>query len=689
MLVVSLDEYGKFEGNSKNEILAIGGVIFKPDSRQSREEEKKLVDAENKRIKRFFQNVFSRCGTSLPRDLHYINDDNAKTIKNKEAVKKTEECLIRELFDFLKGDGKWRGENAPLGKYYLYYLVGDRDGIISNKNTGNILDDEFATNRYEHMAYRVLENIILYNFKLEDDYYRLQLATRTMPIKDEKIIKQVKELGNKGNNKGYYAITDKTGYRAFLSNLLDDSHKRDTEFDIDVDSINYNVYEENEGFLYLADIVCNVFKRNHGHSFDNEAKTTAKNAIKAINSYLTVNFVKNNYFLWAYNDIDNDFHFAYKNYLSGNYFDALLGYCNIINKQKNRSAIAGIYKKQWILPAMELIENCDDYKNVLFAAKKFENYLYSNDRILDNARDIGNVLNCYFEKCMESEYAAAQLSAKQALYLLNKSQMMYNNHLGNYEEAQIFYSKCLKTVDSFGVDEYFELECNNCVSLLDQLHFEEAKRKAELLCNYERVVNNVKRKIFPSELNIRYGKSLSQLAQCYAFCQEYENADKAFKKALKQFGNDVGNAQRTRSYYLHSLIEQRNKKGYEKVAKDYFGSNNIDEQLSTFDKETMNAFALFVYLKALYTFYLDDINTNTIDNLITFIDEQKSDNDHPWELIYNYAYKIAYVCLKEDKKRQDKFYKKARTCVKPPENSVINAIIDSFDNPSGLTYMYK
>ena len=103
---------------------------------------------------------------------------------------------------------------------------------------------------------------------------------------------------------------------------------------------------------------------------------------------------------------------------------------------------------------------------------------------------------------------------------------------------------------------------------------------------------------------------------------------------------------------MHYYIEAGDKASYEQLAVDYFGGNHtLADQLSYIQSlpeqevpvQSM-AFALYVYVKALYVLYKDDIDvfiTNQLRHIEQDIRKAVLINSHPWELIYTYLSLIA------------------------------------------------
>ena len=120
-----------------------------------------------------------------------------------------------------------------------------------------------------------------------------------------------------------------------------------------------------------------------------------------------------------------------------------------------------------------------------------------------------------------------------------------------------------------------------------------------------------------------------------------------------------------------------------------------------------SSFKLYVYMKALYVFYVDDLKINSpklLKELLKKFEGIKNisnKSNHPWEMIYKY---VAFCCLKVGNKEfNDKAVEYVNEAKKINVNGeIIQKIIDEIDiqfnsvkegndvfENSKLTYMYR
>jgi len=154
--------------------------------------------------------------------------------------------------------------------------------------------------------------------------------------------------------------------------------------------------------------------------------------------------------------------------------------------------------------------------------------------------------------------------------------------------------------------------------------------------------------------NTQRGKIYSSLGQFYGFEGEKDEALKYFSKALDEFkySRIDKNRETTLSYLLHLAVEQRDFELFEKYMKELWNSSDLEEIFKkiTDNKSNKRRYQLYLYLKALDTFYIESVSEKLLNNIVDF-DYKGSDFEqvHPWELIYKY---LAIICLKKQSRNK-------------------------------------
>ena len=710
MITIALDEGGHFENLRPSEnCMYIGGVVFQCKDENTRKRELE-------RLQNYFKEICNNEGCRYPQDLHYNWCDNH--VINQVTAEKVKNAIITSLPEFLNGTGKW-ASNAPKGKYYLHALVGDKNGINYFEGNGldkindlsNLLNDDISSNRYEHMAYRAIENLLFYNFRFQntdDNHVRLNLATRVFKVNDDaKLEREAFQTGHEKHDKyeSTFKATTLSSYRAALISMIQNSNRKDLWFDdIRVESI---CYEDNpdvnfyHGFLYLSDIICNLYYSILKDC--NQADAGIEQLWQKCQQY-----APQRVYVWSYNDFDQKYREIYKSFVFKDYYNSLKEMCRI---SRTNEKSAKVYDALWfddIIKNVLFSNDENEFSYIEESIKSLENEL-SNAKIeVDEARSIFNLLESKTEElCNKSDNESKKYGL---LYNLYKSEMTICNHEGNPVASQEAFNKCRNYSRYVNVEDFTELQNMYSVKLCDSLRFEEAIKVTKKTCEYEELLHTIKEEINPSELKyIHQGRTYSQLAQCYSFVNDYENATKYFLKAFECYGDDTFNRTITLSYYLHMLIEQKNREEYEKIIKEYLGQETLKEQLlDILSLDGISSlFKLYVYMKALYVFYVDDLKNNSpklLKELLSKFESVKNienKRNHPWEMIYKYA---AFCCLKIGNKdyndKAEEYIKLAKNINN--EGGILQKISDEIDiqfdsvkedkdvfENSKLTYMYR
>lgn len=665
MITIALDEGGSFEYdkmylNDRQSIKTpfVGGIIFECESKS--EKEKELA-----RLETFLKSACTEAKTEFPMGLHYNRNQNTNAITNRDAVNRVKQLLEEKLPEFMK--------TSPNGCYYVYAIITDRIGMreMTRRGISNLQDDNLAANRYEHMAYRVIENLVFMNPRLDEKEVQLDLATRSLP--GNVMVGRSKAADDLGYQRfktiDSYIVTSASSYKAAINAAMLNSPKNDIYFMLNVKSIDYKETADtkNEGFLYLADTICSVFQ-NVLYQVTDLPK--AMNQLLERGQRLTG---PNKTMLFAYSDIDQVFREAYRDYEQRNYFDSLIAMKNgVINKIPGYD----IYQKIWFNTIEKRIEEDYSLTNLQIALEKLDDYQSQPDCNLLVARDIQNVLEKQIYR-KEREKLPAIL-----LFRFYRTKMTINNHLGDYEMAQYAYKKCMEVSNQVSVEEYLELRNMYSVSLLDQQRTKEALEYTKQTCNYEELLKDIKLEIYPNhdEIYVHFGRTLSQLGQCYAFCGEYEEAESCFAKAINFFGERQIDRFRTLSYYLHALIEAGEEKQYRLLSKEFFGTESIAKQfeaISIMDAASKK-YALYVYIKALFMLFKEDVVRKAINGMIGQLEEEyaKNKDAHPWEMIWKYA--AFLTVFTNDGRNNDKakiLMKKAAEAVTTSEAGIVKKIV--------------
>ena len=642
MLTISLDEYGQFEKEDNTPRL-IGGVVYACDPRGSAKEQAAEQNAEKYRIAEYLERCCLDCGARFPQDLHFETRNPA----HNEVVKRVKD-RIKSTFlkEFLPG---------AKGKYYFYAILSEGRGVTQfSPDEGNMLADNYGINRYLHMSAQVLRNLLIDNPVVSGDSYQLELATRRIPADEIKKLEMVnfglntiqKERENGfvppdeatlfRDEKALFPVTTALSYVSALSALSMDRGMSGANYRLFAQSINYMPEKGKlQGYLYLADIVCSFFedviKTRGGTS------PSGPLASRLYEEACRLTGHRDN-MIWSYGDIDFTYRAALLSLADGDLFTCL---SLLYDVTRSNAKAAALYQDFWVEKALKQMKQGRSDLDFVHAAQRLAEYMDQNRTTEDQAR---------------AEYVANQLliaagdmpsNSRYAFDLYRCLSKLYN-HRGLSEKAQSFFEKAMQSARSAPIGDYMELRNDYSVSLSDQLKHTDALAFTEETIQYEELIEEIRKGLSGDayeDISIRCGRTRSQIGQCLAFLNRHEEATVQFEKAFALFGDNEKEKQQTRSYLLHNLIEAGNREDYEREAAIYFGTEDRLRQIEAVckDSDTAPDFAIYVYVKALWVFYLHETSRSSAERLLKALQTQQKRGvlRHPWELISRYCALIA------------------------------------------------
>ena len=636
MIVISLDEGGRFELIRKQQCMLIGGTVFQCETEEDIKKEKQSLE-------RFFRTVCSEQECSYPADLHY-NRSGGKVI-NAETAEKVKKALAEEMPDYLCKRGRW-AQGRPAGStYYAFCMVGDQNGLDDN-SAGNLRDD-VATVRYDHMIYRTIENIIFYNPRFQDEKnIVLHLPTRVIQTTDPFLTDELKQLGysRHKNNQGVHEqnvfdVTDPASFRTCLESALLSSDRNDLIFDLSVQSINYETPQFHQMFLYLADTMCSVYQDAIS------GLTTNAQALPALDKYCSQLVNSSKALLWAYHPADRQWRKIWKRYSNGNWFDALI---NAGELRFSNQAVKQIYSKIWVRPFEEDLAVKNDFSALSEAVFRLDQYMLNKSNRNQN-------IGMYIMNLLKENYRQITDEKERGVleYRLSKIMMGLYNHCGEFTKAQEEYNKCVNAARYVPIEEYLGLQLPYSVSLCDARRFEEAEKVASALVSHHELLNAIKEDVYPGDKTIydSYARALSQDGQCLAFLEKYDEGLERFNQALDIFESGTQDWLVTSSYRLHLLIEKGDRDTYTELARAYFGAGSPKKQFAAILNRKCGSvpFALYLFLKGLWVFQ-PETDPQTIREFTDKVSELQriSGSFHPWEQIMKYCAFLQCRCFEAD-----------------------------------------
>lgn len=278
---------------------------------------------------------------------------------------------------------------------------------------------------------------------------------------------------------------------------------------------------------------------------------------------------------------------------------------------------------------------------------------------------------------------------------LIKSGIACYNHVGQSRKAYALFEELEGMKQQIHVLEYLSIRNRAAVFLADSYRYEEAcEMMKKNVAQLEKIKDTYKKAAQDLEMEVADCCQVTDLARSYSALGQYmtflrlwdsENdillqgdPEAAFLKAIQEFGQQTINQNITYSHLLHYAIQRKDEKGkqiFEKYRKAYFGrEGNIFEQIDETLEKWEFKYELYVLLKAIYTYYIEEVNEEFAEKIYGMLINRKLLNckEHPIELIYRYMGLILYEYNKKkgtspvDEYVKDAFVN-AVTCMEPAQ----------------------
>ena len=278
---------------------------------------------------------------------------------------------------------------------------------------------------------------------------------------------------------------------------------------------------------------------------------------------------------------------------------------------------------------------------------------------------------------------------------LIKSGIACYNHVGQSRKAYALFEELEGMKQQIHVLEYLSIRNRAAVFLADSYRYAEAcEMMKENVTQLEKIKDTYKKAAQDLGMEAADCCQVTDLARSYSALGQYmtflrlwdsENdillqgdPEAAFLKAIQEFGQQTINQNITYSHLLHYAIQRKDEKGkqiFEKYQKAYFErEGNILEQIDETLEKWEFKYELYVLLKAIYTYYIEEVNEEFAEKIYGMLTNRKLLNckEHPIELIYRYMGLILYEYNKKkgvspvDEYVKDAFVN-AVTCMEPAQ----------------------
>lgn len=683
MITISLDEYGEFE-KEENKPLFIAGIVF--DDRENAGEIHIEEKIERERIRAYYKKVISDAGDgfSYPQDLHSNGDGE----RDHNVIAPVKSKVAETLPEFIR-DGTYEGnalynENGQRirdrkGRYHLFVMLKSDDGKkkLLAQHANMLAKDDWAANRYFHMAGSVVNRIIFHNPLYPAGHMpsvNIDIATRSTgnvddlddDLKDE-FIKQAYRLNTAGNtNHRYYSIMNADIYRTLIAQEMVNSGNIGIKIEkLYVKSIQYDPGKQMMEFLYLSDSLCSLLAFNlYGRSADEWLEQILGRV-----DHLNPN---NTNLVFGYDEIDNDFSRAWNCYENKNYFEALSITYDAAIKQ---GRFAKHYKDTWFPYLEERIKLTMDPGHFNKSVNELSAMLTTNNLQQEKLLYLMGQFTEMIPE-VESKYRSPDMRSR-VLYRLYDTGVSAFCHIGNAKKALEYYEKCKKHAFYAGVDAFLNTGNKLVVCLEDCFEWDKALKIAKDNVSNQELVSEMKREVLKNgdEFNfLDEAKALSQMARILAEKRD-PDAETIFRGALAKLEHGSANYKITQSYLLHYYADMKMMEEFEKEATDYFdGKATYNQRLRyilNFDEEVhstfSNEYALYVLIRGLFLFNQDAVDDVLWEKLCSLKEtlEKKDGREpggHPWEITYKYL--EMFAIRKNDENARKRFSELKGSCLR-------------------------
>ena len=679
MVTISLDEYGEFEKN-ENKPLFIAGLIF--DDLDKDDE----VLAERARIKSYYKKAISDVENTLvesgeytgselmyPRDLH----SNGNRDRDRNVIKPVKLKISETLSEFIEygtyNQNPLKGEDDKelpkrKGMYHLFVIIKSADGKkkLLSENAGMLANDEWAANRYFHMASTVVNRLIFHNPLYPNGHassINIDIATRatgSTRFMDPELRQQFEEqaysdnIYNQNSDYGYYKIMTPDIYRTLIAQEMVSSDKINVKIDkLNVSSIKYNANRENMEFLYLSDSICSVlgYRLYRYNTCADDWLEDIVDRVKQLNP-------QNENMVFGYDEIDNYFSKAWNCYENKHYYEALSVTYDAMTKE---GKFAEYYKKTWFPYIEDAIKDNISPEDFTIGVNNLEELLMVNNLNQEKSLYLMEQFESMADK-VSLKYKSKEMMAT-ALFKLYNTGVSVFSYIGAPATALEYYKKCKKYAYYVGTDAMFATNNKLAGCLTDAFEWDKALNICKENIDNYKAVSDIKRKIWNEENDADFldeAKMISQLAGLYALKRSNE-AEKYFRKALSIFEKGTANYKITQSYLLHYYADMNMQPEFDREITDYFDGKNTYWQMFGYITDMEESahslfsveYAIYVLIRGIFYFHQDEIDDVfwgrlcNIDKII-YMKTGSRPSGHPWEITYKYL-EIMAVKRNDDK----------------------------------------
>lgn len=329
-------------------------------------------------------------------------------------------------------------------------------------------------------------------------------------------------------------------------------------------------------------------------------------------------------------------------------------------------------ERDWLQDALTNLQKHIRKESFAYACEELDQALCTNNR------DDDELLFIFRQLEDIKEHRLLDFEDKRVLFLLYHAATAIFNHKADRKMVKAYKERCEQYghVKDVSADEKISQELRERTSEMDCFHYQDALEKTNQILEKATIIRQETRKLseqygyhISGISDLAYGRILSTKGQCLAYLRDPQAGD-IFEEAMNYM--DVPNKRITQSYYLHHLLDIKDQERYETVAYDYFHHQSdlleqfyclVKRSSADQDAEYSLPYALNVYIRALFTFYLDEIPEKIKEGILNGTlwgdmvglnyNLKRQVTAHPWEMIYKY---LMLICEHYGKHLQSQLY---------------------------------
>ena len=662
MFTVSLDEKGRFEEWNDAPLL-VAGLVYAGSEEDTQ--------AERRRVAAYYRLVCleaSQGGVDcrFPRDLHYTKDqDNRAAV---QAVKRVQDETMAGFlrlgkFRSLTLDRNLRQSVDPSvygilrdleprqGCYTVYAILNERDNSLASRALSVFVRDDYASNRYQHMAEDVLLRMLFHNPRPASDpaanegvRIALELATRSLPVTDPKQQEEYETLGTRGDvdysgsaGRRWFSGTSGDTYRTAIGRVMRRTGKTHMDLSLKMSSIDYGYATDEQAFLYLADSVCSYLL---GESPFHEADEPRIRRLYTDAGSLTSQLP----FVIGYGETDDEFFRAWNFFEIREYFDALRGMYRV----RQRGGFGPFYRDIWEPQLLERMAARATRQALTEALDELLAYVDANNQ------DPAEIVFIYESLRFIAELVPGRLMEGMHFRLYDAGLQIYND-LGDSARALDCFTSCCACISEAGADEFL-YSCEGAViSLCDMFRYQQALGQAQQNLSNAELLDELRREMVRPHLEdgaqnfqrTECGWALGQLAQVQAFLED-PAADDTFALALTQLQEGSSDYCDVLIHRMLLALDRGERAQFEAMAAQLYKGNDRRRLDQILQRAGRGRAAQMPFEYELLLFLKDLAGRKELprgDKLEAFLDDmdavlaarglQPLVGGHPWELIYH------------------------------------------------------